>query len=114
MLDVLVRSLGFILLICLGVILLLIPLVLFCCKICKKNKKSSSRRDVERGLENAQQDGSVGLTSSSTLYRRITEPEIINGKLYGQDYFAIKERLDRTQSLFLDDKVESSQYEDNY
>ena len=44
-------------------------------------------------------------SSISTLYRRITEPEIKNGKLYGQDYFAIKDRLDRTQTLFLDDKV---------
>ena len=78
--------------------------------ICKRTKKPSARRDVELGLENTQQDASVpedGLTSTSTVYRRITEPEIKNGKLYGQDYFAIKERLDRTKSLFVDDKVQS-------
>ena len=92
------------------VLILLLCFLVCCCKICRRTKKPSPRRDVERGLENTQQDGRCsedGLTSSSisTLYRRITEPEIKNGKLYGQDYFAIKERLDRTQTLFLDDKV---------
>ena len=109
MLGLVVLSLGSILVICLGVLLLL-SLVFCCCKICKRTKKPSSRRDVELGLENTQQDASVpedGLTSTSTVYRRITEPEIKNGKLYGQDYFAIKDRLDRTQSLFVDDKVQS-------
>ena len=109
MLDVVVLSLVSFLAICLG-LLCFLSLVISCCKICKRTKKPSSRRDVELGLENTQQNGSFpedGLTSSSTLYRRITEPEIINGKLYGQDYFAIKERLDRTKSLFRDDKVES-------
>ena len=79
-----------------------------------KRTEASTQRDVEIGLENTQQDASVpedGLTSTSTVYRRITEPEIKNGKLYGQDYFAIKDRLDRTQSLFLDDKVCISLYQ---
>ena len=107
MLGFVVLSLGFTLLILL--LILVISLVFCCCKNCKRTKPSS-RRDVERGLENIREDGSVtedGLTTTSSLYRRITEPEIKNGKLYGQDYFAIKERLDRTQSLFVDDKVES-------
>ena len=73
-----------------------------------RRTEPSTGRDVELSLENTQQDASVpedGLTSTSTAYRRITEPEIKNGKLYGQDYFAIKDKLNRTQSLFLDDKV---------
>ena len=79
-----------------------------------KRTEPPTGQNVELGLENTQQDASVpedGLTSTSTVYRRITEPEIKNGKLYGQDYFAIKDRLDRTQSLFLDDKVCISLYQ---
>ena len=108
MLGVVVLSLGSVLLL-LVLLILLLSLVFCYCKICKRTKPSS-RRDVERGLENGREDATVpedGLTSTSSLYRRITEPEIKNGKLYGQDYFAIKERLNRTQSLFVDDKVET-------
>ena len=37
--------------------------------------------------------------------RRITKPQIRNGKLYGQDYFAIRERLQQNGCLFKDEKV---------
>ena len=109
MMGVVLLTLFSFLLICL-ILILLFCLVYWCCWCCKisKRTKPSTRRDVELGLANTKQEASVsedGLTSTSTLYRRITEPLIKNGKLYGQDYFAIKERLDRTKSLFLDDKV---------
>ena len=89
------------------ILLLLLSLLLCWCKI-RKRTKPSTRRNLELGLANINQDASGledGLSSSSTQYRRITEPLIKNGKLYGQDYFAIKDRLARTKSLFLDDKV---------
>ena len=106
MLGVVFISLFSFLIICLILILLLS--LLFCwCKI-RKRTKPSTRPNVELGLANINQNASGledGLTSTSTQYRRITEPLIKNGKLYGQDYFAIKDRLARTKSLFLDDKV---------
>ena len=105
MLGVVLVSVFSFLVICLCLIIMLCMGVC-CCKI----RKRTNRRDVELALANTNQDASVpedGLTSTSTLYRRITEPLIKNGKLYGQDYFAIKDRLARTKSLFLDDKVGS-------
>ena len=74
----------------------------------------SYQRDVELGLRRSDVRPHLRTTrdmsSSRSLksgYRRITEPEIKNGRLYGQDYFAIREHLTRTGTLFRDEKVVS-------
>ena len=71
-------------------------------------------RNVELGLRRSDVRPHLRTTrdmsSSRSLksgYRRITEPEIKNGRLYGQDYFAIREHLTRTGTLFRDEKVVS-------
>ena len=61
-------------------------------------------RNVELGQRRSNERTRLA-TSSRTGYKRLTEPEIKNGKLYGQDYFTLKEHFRGTNLLFRDDKV---------
>ena len=78
-------------------------LISFCMIYCCRKVRRKTNPNIELGLVSS--SVSQSLKSVEKSKTRISEPVILNGKLYGQDYFAIKERLGRTGTLFVDDKV---------
>ena len=84
--------------------------IALCCLFClciyfclnrKRPGNPATSSDIEPGLEMSSVRRTVG-SGAERGDRRLTDPVIIDGKLYGQDYKRIKSCL---RTLFVDEKV---------